>query len=76
MEIIIIILGIVALAYWQNSVTLNLIAGIAALGFGIYWIATEGTDLINIVIGIASGLIGFHQWVRTAVYLFGGNRND
>jgi drug/metabolite transporter (DMT)-like permease len=76
MEIIVIALAIVALAYWQESPSLNILAGIVAIAFGLYWMNTEGvTDFINIVIGVAGCLIGLHLWISTAIYFLGG-RNE
>lgn len=70
--IIVVVALIVALAYWQNSTSLNILAGILTVAFGLYWIQTEGvTDYINIVIGIVSGMIGFHLWVKTAISIWG-----
>ena len=75
MEIIIIVVAIIALAYWQESTSLNLLAGVVAIAFGLYWMQTEGvTDFINIAIGCVSGMIGLHLWIKTAVNTFGGNK--
>lgn len=60
---------IVALAFWQRSNFLFILGGLAAIGFGVFWIDSDPGALYMIE-GMAVIGIGLYMLITTAVDMF------
>ena len=60
MELIVVVLAIVGVAFWRQTRTLKIVAGILAIVFGAYWISLFPTVWIYIASGVAYAVIGLY----------------
>jgi intracellular septation protein A len=60
MELIIVVLAIVVLAFWRQTRTLKIVAGILMMVFGAYWISLFPTVWIYIASGVAYAVVGLY----------------
>lgn len=70
MELIIVTIALVALAFWQRSSFLQIVAGVVAIGFGLYWI-TEDPSFIYLMEGIAFVGTGIYMLIMVGADLLG-----
>lgn len=68
-ELLIVAALFVALAFWQRSTFMQIIAGTVAVGFGIYWL-TAGATFIYVMEGVGSIAIGLYMLIDVAIDLF------
>jgi hypothetical protein len=67
--VIIPVVFLVALAFWKESNFLHVIAGLVAIGFGIYWINLDA-DWIHVIEAMAAIAVGLYMMLTTAIDLF------
>lgn len=73
MELIIVVIALVALAFWQRSNFLSIVAGIVAVGFGVYWsVSTAG--FVYIMSGVASVAVGIYMLITSGTDLLNKGR--
>ena len=71
MELIVVTLALVGLAWWQKIDFLHIIAGVVAVGFGVWWI-DQNSGFIYIIEGVVAVVIGFYMMINSAVRMVKG----
>lgn len=71
-ELILIVGGLIGLAFWQRSNFLYIVSGMLAIGFGIYWITVD-TSFMYIMIGVGSVGVGIYMVIDVARSYLQGN---
>jgi hypothetical protein len=67
-------LALIIIAFWRNSIFLQIMAGIVSMALGIYWINIDASLWYNIIIGSALVSVGFYMMIMVGYDLLkGGN---
>lgn len=69
MELIIVTIALIALAFWQREPFLMLVCSMVAIGFGVYWI-TVNPGFLYIIEGVAAVGVGIYMIIETAIQYF------
>lgn len=68
MELIIVALALVAVAFWQRSNFLMIVSGLVAVAFGVYW-AVSAAGFVYVIEGVAAVAVGIYMLIDAGLSL-------
>jgi hypothetical protein len=67
--IIAIIIALIVIAFWRNSIFLQIISGFSSTGAGIYWIAASSSLWYDVIIGVSFIAFGVYMMIMVGLDL-------